>query len=325
MQDGVISREEFEKAYLYYFVDEPDNRSLKELMDYLDYDNKGGIDYITWSRLLGPRDLTRLTSNCREVGPLANAAPTDEELKLIETMFQRAHSIAKEAVKCGTRVLIDAEQARFQPAIDNLVLDLQQTYNAVDVTDHPIIFNTYQCYRKNELEEIKADVERSERYNYHFGAKLVRGAYMESERAIAQLLGYPSPIHDTIEDTHQCYNGAVDFLLRHETFKNLQVMLATHNQESIERAMRLMDELGIDKQAEKVYFAQLMGMSDNLTFNLGKAGYRAYKYVPYGKVKEVVPYLLRRAQENSAVLGSSKRELEMLIEELYRRFKPSFV
>jgi proline dehydrogenase len=300
---------------------------LNNLIERLDPEGTGYVDYITWSKLLRPSDLPKLTSNCREVGPLALAAPTDEEIELMDAMFQRAHTIAEEAAKCGTRILVDAEQARFQPAIDNLVNELQQKYNSTDTTDVPIIFNTYQCYRKGELEEIQSDVERSERYNFHFGAKLVRGAYLESERALAEVLHYPSPIHDTLEETHKCYDDAVDFLLRHsvKTDKKLEVMCGTHNQVSTEKAIKLMDELGIDRQDGTVHFGQLLGMADNLTFNLGAVGYRAYKYVPYGKVGEVMPYLLRRAQENSAVLGNSNHELELLHEELRRRLVPSFM
>lgn len=309
----------------YFFNDNDEN--LKNLMDYLDHDNTGHVDYITWSKLLSPSDLPNLTSHCREIGPLARATPTDEELELIEAMFGRAHQIAAEAAECGTRILVDAEQARFQPAIDNLVLELQQKYNSVESTNSPVIFNTYQCYRKGELHEIQTDVERSERFDYHFGAKLVRGAYLESERALAQMLHYPSPIHDTLMETHKCYDDSIELLLRHsrQTKKQLEVMCATHNQASIEKAIELMDDLGIDRNSGTVHFGQLYGMSDNLTFNLGEAGYRAYKYVPYGQVKEVMPYLMRRAQENSSVMGSANRELEFLYSELSRRLTPGFL
>jgi proline dehydrogenase len=173
------------------------------------------------------------------------------------------------------------------------------------------------------MDDIKRDVERAERYNYHFGAKLVRGAYMESERALAKKLQYASPIHDTIDETHRCYNDSVNFLLRQslKTNKKLEVMCATHNQESIEKALQIMDELGISRQDGTVRFGQLYGMCDNLTFNLGGAGYKAYKYIPYGQVKQVMPYLMRRAQENSGVMGNANREIKFLKEELVRRFK----
>jgi proline dehydrogenase len=317
--DGIVSRDEFQQGYNQYFQN--NDEDLEKLIEFLDHSNSGYVDYITWSKLLKPTNLPSLIVKCREVGPLSRATPTPEELELIDRLFQRAHRIADEAAACGTRILIDAEQVRFQPAINNLVLELQQKYNAVDFTSYPIIFNTYQCYRKGQLEEIKRDVERSERYKYHFGAKLVRGAYMESERALAQRLQYPSPIQETIEKTHECYDDSVEFLLRHsvQTNQKLEIMCATHNQESIEKAIRIMKALGVDKDDGTVRFGQLYGMSDNLTFNLGDFGYKAYKYVPYGQVKEVIPYLLRRAQENSAITGNASKELKLLREEIKRR------
>jgi len=320
---GLITREEFEQSYRHFFLD--GNEKVKDLIDSLDYNYTGYIDYITWSKLLSPSDIPRLVANCRENGPLAKAAPTVEELELIDTMFQRADDIAREAVRCKSRILIDAEQVRFQPAIDNLVLELQSKYNSVDKTEVPIIFNTYQCYRRGELDCIREDLERSERYNYHFGAKLVRGAYLESECLRARNMEYPSPIYDTIDETHQCYNDAVKYLLQQsvDTHKTLEIVCATHNQESIEKALEIMSIQRISKQSRIICFAQLLGMSDNLTFNLGRLGYRAYKYVPYGKVKEVMPYLLRRAKENSAVLKNSRRELNLLSKEIARRFRPT--
>lgn len=299
------------------------DEKLPELLEMLDPEFTGQVDYITWSKLLTPRDLPAITKSCREIGPLGRATPTVEEVALIERMHERAHTLAEEAYQCGTRLLIDAEQCRVQPAIDNLVLELQQTYNATEKSDIPIIFNTYQCYLKDTLEHLACDVERSERFDYHFACKLVRGAYMESERERAKMLMYPSPIHDTIDDTHQCYNNTVELLLQHstKTDKQVELMCATHNQESIERAIQVMNECDIGRSAPTLSFAQLYGMSDNLTYNLGKSGFRAYKYVPYGKVKEVMPYLMRRAQENSSLMGNSSRELALLRTELVRRMR----
>jgi proline dehydrogenase len=235
-------------------------------------------------------------------------------------MYNRGRTLGEAAAKAGVRLLIDAEQVRYQPAIDNLVLELQRQFN---VEDKPIIYNTYQCYLKDSPERLRTDVQRAERFNYHFGAKLVRGAYMESEREVAELSGLPDPIHESIEATHQCYNDSVNFLLRHsvESDKMAELMCATHNQESIEKAIDAMNEYGIDRKGSTICFAQLYGMSDHLTFNLGKHGYRAYKYVPYGEVHEVMPYLLRRARENSAIVGGATLELNMIMQELRSRFK----
>lgn len=279
--DGVISREEFERGFDFFFRTDNPNE-LEEFYEVLDPNNTGRVDYIMWSMLLTPSDLPNITSKCREAGPLSLSAPTEEEVELMEAMFERGHILAKEASKCGTRLLIDAEQYRFQPAIDNLVLNLQRHYNATDKTDKPIIYNTYQCYLKDTQERLVTDMERSKLHSYHFGAKLVRGAYMEGERALAESLQYESPIHDTIEDTHACYNDSVEYLLRKSvrTGRKVELMVASHNQESIEKAIKIMDEVNIDPSSSTICFAQLYGMSDNLTYNLGQKGFRAYKYVP---------------------------------------------
>lgn len=319
--DGFISRAEFEEGFNLFFRHD-NSHDLEEMFDLLDPDHTGRVDFITWSMMLSPKDLPRITAKCRELGPLAMASPTEEEVELIEAMFERGHKLAKEASKCGVRLLIDAEQHRFQPAIDNLVLDLQRNFNATDKTDKPIIYNTYQCYLKDTSERLTTDMERSERHSYHFGAKLVRGAYMEGERALAETLGYESPIHETIEDTHACYDESVDYLLHQSkatTDRKVEMMLASHNQSSIEKAIETMDTLDIDPQDSTICFAQLYGMTDNLTYNLGQNGFRAYKYVPYGEVHEVMPYLVRRAQENSAVAGGAAKELQMIRAELERR------
>jgi proline dehydrogenase len=294
---------------------------LKRIIEEFDPDNTGMVDYITWSMNLNPKDLPKITAACREVGPLALAAPTEEEIELIEAMYERGHALAKEAAKCKTCLLIDAEQVRFQPAIDNLVLNLQQTYNSADVSDFPVIYNTYQCYLKDSYDRLRTDVERADRFKYHFGAKLVRGAYMESERKLAEIGGFASPIHDTMEETHKCYDESVEFLLEHSTKSDnrVELMCATHNQLSIEKAIAAMNKYGVDRSESIICFAQLYGMKDNLSFNLGKHGYRAYKYVPYGEVHEVMPYLLRRARENSAIVGGAVQELCLIKSELRRR------
>eukprot|EP00527_Entomoneis_sp_CCMP2396_P007766 CAMPEP_0198144948 /NCGR_PEP_ID=MMETSP1443-20131203/19786_1 /TAXON_ID=186043 /ORGANISM="Entomoneis sp., Strain CCMP2396" /LENGTH=577 /DNA_ID=CAMNT_0043808447 /DNA_START=83 /DNA_END=1816 /DNA_ORIENTATION=- len=319
-KDGTVSREDFETAYNLLFFSDGET-AMKDIFDQFDPNHTGNVDYISWGMTLSPRDLPKIIANCREVGPLALATPTEEEVELIEAMYERSRVLAREAEKCGTRLLIDAEQVRFQPAIDNLVLDLQQRYNSKDRSDYPIIYNTYQCYLKDAKERLNNDVQRAERFDFHFGAKLVRGAYMESERALAETMGYMSPIQDTVEDTHESYNACIDFLLEHSTKSDqkVELMVASHNQRSIELAIEAMNKYGIDRESSTICFAQLFGMTDNLSFNLGKHGYRAYKYVPYGKVHEVMPYLLRRARENSSIVGGAARELCMIKSELRRR------
>eukprot|EP00591_Stephanopyxis_turris_P010761 CAMPEP_0195519864 /NCGR_PEP_ID=MMETSP0794_2-20130614/15655_1 /TAXON_ID=515487 /ORGANISM="Stephanopyxis turris, Strain CCMP 815" /LENGTH=585 /DNA_ID=CAMNT_0040649095 /DNA_START=332 /DNA_END=2090 /DNA_ORIENTATION=+ len=322
--DGIVSRDEFEVGYRSIFYDA--DKKITSLLKRLDPQNTNKIDYISWSKLLSPKDLPRLTSKCRKIGPLSIATPSDEEILLLEALHNRAHILCAEAAKYQTRLLFDAEQSYYQPAIDNLVLELMETYNSVTKTSIPIVFHTYQCYLRDTHKRLRLDVERSYRFNYHFAAKLVRGAYMVGERERAMTMGYDSPIHDSIQETHDCYNDAMDYLLRQKqnrehniSSSGLQVMCATHNQESIEKTINLMKDLNIPNNSSTVHFAQLLGMSDHLTFTLGKHGYLAYKYVPYGEVNEVIPYLLRRAQENSDMLGNANNELELLYGELKGR------
>ena len=259
---------------------------------------------------------------CKDVGPLALATPSDEEIVLMKKTSERLHLLAEEAANCGTKLLIDAEHSKYQPAIDNLAYELQQKYNAKDRTHRPVVFNSYQCYMKDTPERVMTDLRRSERLGFHFAAKLVRGAYMVHERKRAKEMKCPSPIHDTAESTHRCYDDVVELLLRHRSQHGpgLEIMIATHNQESIEKAVDVMTELGLGPSDACAHFAQLYGMSDNLTFTLGNHGYNAFKYLPYGEVDEVVPYLLRRAQENGDMLSNVGTEVTLLQEQLQKRY-----
>jgi proline dehydrogenase len=169
------------------------------------------------------------------------------------------------------------------------------------------------------MHRLKQDLVRADHCGYHFGVKLVRGAYMHSERLRAKSKGYPSPIHDTIEDTHVNYNKALEYIIsyRHLHSNKVELLLGTHNKESIEHTIDLLHQY--DNGRDYVYFAQLLGMSDNLTYNLGNLNYKSYKYVPYGKVDEVVPYLVRRIEENGSILGNVQSELSFIHAELFRR------
>lgn len=182
-------------------------------------------------------------------------------------MYDRGRRLANEAAKAGVRLLIDAEQVRYQPAIDNLVLALQRQFN---VGKKPIIYNTYQCYLRDAPERLRIDLGRSERFGYHFGAKLVRGAYMESERELAESLNLEDPIHPNIKETHKCYNDAVEYLLKHSTKSdwNVEIMCATHNKDSINNVIETMNSYGINRRASTVCFAQLYGMGDQLVSHL---------------------------------------------------------
>jgi proline dehydrogenase len=217
-------------------------------------------------------------------------------------------------LQADVRLLIDAEHSYFQPAIDNTVTELQRQYNR----DAPRIYNTVQCYLKDSHSRLLDELERARRENYKYGVKLVRGAYMVLERQRAQEMGYPDPIHATKDDTHANYNACVEELLRCVKAEGAEVMVASHNQQSIELAVDKMAALGMPPSSG-VYFGQLLGMADHLTYTLGAHGYGAYKYVPFGEVDEVMPYLIRRAQENSDMLGGMGGEMGMLRTELVRR------
>ena len=316
---GLISREEFDQCYRQHFHVDDDH--LETVIKSLDPNDTGVVDFISFAEMLTPYNLPSFTFKCKSIGPLARVTPSSDEIVLMKRMSERLHTLAADAALNGTRLLIDAEHQKYQPAIDNLVVELQKKFNAKDKTDRPIIFNTYQCYLKDTLERVEMDLKRSERYSFHLGAKLVRGAYMEHERERSKNLQYPCPIHDTAEYTHQCYDEVVEYLMRYrwQNGSGTEIMVASHNQASIEKAVVLMNQLGLQPQDPNVYFAQLFGMRDNLSFPLGSQGYNVFKYLPYGKVEEVMPYLLRRAAENSAVLGDSVSELDMLKEALYKR------
>ncbi|KAL7538216.1 hypothetical protein ACHAXR_008369 [Thalassiosira sp. AJA248-18] len=323
---GMLTHDEFGQCYKLYFHTDEDK--LANIIQTLDPCNMGRIDYISFAQIMNPYTLPSYTLTCTDVGPLALATPSDDEIMLMKKMCERLETMAQEAVNCGTKLLIDAEHLKYQPAIDSLVLGLQRKYNDKNITHRPVIFNTYQCYLKDASERVNTDMKRSERFGFHFAAKIVRGAYMDHERERAKKLGIESPIHDTIENTHRCYNDVVECLLRYRYHHDpgLEVMVASHNKESIEKAVRTMQSLGIDKNntaKPSVHFAQLYGMCDNLSFTLGRRGYSAFKYLPYGSVEEVIPYLLRRAQENGDVLGNTDGEVRLLKDELKRRL--SFV
>jgi len=330
--DGLVNTDEFVRGYRKYFVDDlptsmlsdEEDFSLEGLLHSLDPQNTGFVDYIEWSNRFRLEHLPALTARCRESGPLSQAVLSDWEIQAAHAMSERIDTLAARASELGVSLMIDAEQTYFQPAIDNIVYRLQEKYNAREGAvagrpAHTTVYNTYQCYLKDSLERLTNDLDRARRLNYSFGAKIVRGAYMVSERQLAAEQGVPSPVHDTLEDTHASYDQAVVTLL--DSIKGgapTEFMVASHNQHSVEFTLSEMKKRGLGTDSG-VHFGQLLGMSDHLTFKLGAAGYKAHKYVPYGEVGLVIPYLLRRAQENSALLGTARNEIAMLRKEITRR------
>ena len=240
-------------------------------------------------------------------------ALTTEEQKEFERIQHRVNSICKAAHDAGIPIFIDAEESWIQTAIDDLANEMMRLYNI----QKSIVYNTFQLYRQDRLAFLKKSLELANTGNYFLGAKLVRGAYMEKERARAIEKNYPSPIQDTKEHTDKDYDAALLFCS--ENISKIAICAGTHNENSSMKLAELLKEKNINSDHPNIYFSQLLGMSDHISFNLANAGYNVAKYVPYGPVNEVLPYLIRRAQENTSVKGQTGRELSLIMKEKERR------
>jgi len=225
----------------------------------------------------------------------------------------RVLAICDKAHSVGIPVMVDAEETWIQKTIDALALDMMQQFNK----EKAIVYNTYQLYRHDKLQSIKDDHIAAQKSGFILGAKLVRGAYMEKERKRAEEKGYPSPIQPDKQSADRDYDAALDYCTDH--IDDIAFVAGTHNEDSCRFLADLMDKKGIDHKNPHVYFSQLLGMSDNLSFNLADADYNVAKYVPYGPIKAVLPYLFRRAQENTAIAGQMSRELSLIVKEVKRR------
>ncbi|HEV7699020.1 MAG TPA: proline dehydrogenase family protein [Pyrinomonadaceae bacterium] len=230
-----------------------------------------------------------------------------------ERIHKRVAEICEFAHSVDQPIFIDAEDSWIQDAIDRLAAEMMERFNQERV----IIYNTIQLYRTDRLQFLKDSRRQARNNGYIYGAKLVRGAYMEKERERAKEMGYESPIHATREDTDADYNAALDYCLRH--YQDMSFVAATHNEESTRLLAQGMDDLGIAPDHPNIFFSQLYGMGDNISYVLADKGYNVSKYVPYGPVADAVPYLMRRAEENSSAAGHVSRELEMLGREIKRR------
>ncbi|XP_049908384.1 proline dehydrogenase 1, mitochondrial [Epinephelus moara] len=280
----------------------------------------GTIDLLDWNSLIN--DTTTISNllmvpnlETGHLEPLLNKFTAEEERQM-KRMLQRVDVLAKHAVENGVRLMVDAEQTYFQPAISRLTLEMQRIFNR----EKPIIFNTYQCYLKEAYDNVTVDVELSRREGWYFGAKLVRGAYMYQERDRAKEIGYEDPINPDYESTNRMYHKCLEYVLEEiEHSRKANIMVATHNEDTVKFTLEKMNEMGLSPTENKVYFGQLLGMCDQISFPLGQAGFPVYKYVPYGPVNEVIPYLSRRAQENRGFMKGSQRERSLLWTELKRR------
>lgn len=238
-----------------------------------------------------------------------------EEQQQWERILHRFETVCQKAHKNQVTLMVDAEESWMQDAADDLVLDLMRKYNQ----ERCIVVNTLQMYRHDRLAYLKEITEIAKKENFYIGFKIVRGAYMEKERARAIEQGYPSPIQRDKAATDRDYNLAIEFIVQH--IDRVSLFAGTHNEHSCDLLIKQMEQNQITPNYHKIWFGQLLGMSDNISFVIANQGMNIAKYVPYGPVKEVIPYLIRRAQENTSVAGQSSRELGLIERELKRRKK----
>ncbi len=238
---------------------------------------------------------------------------SDEEKTSWHRTTKRLEEICALAAQSNVSVLIDAEETWIQDPVDALTHIMMQQFNQTKA----VVYNTVQHYRHDRLAFLKAMHQDAKDKNYLLAVKLVRGAYMEKERKRAIDLCYPSPIQADKDSSDRDYNSAVHYCLDH--INEIAIVIASHNEESNMRATQIMQESNINTNHPHVHFSQLYGMSDHITFNLARAGYSVSKYLPFGPIEDVVPYLMRRAQENSSVSGQTGRELALLKKEIKRR------
>lgn len=238
---------------------------------------------------------------------------TAEETTEFDRVRKRCEKICQTAFDKQVPVMIDAEETWIQDTIDMLALEMMTKFNQQKL----IVYNTYQMYRHDKLADLQADYLIAKETGFILGVKMVRGAYMEKERKRAAEMGYPSPIQPDKASTDHDYDESLRFCVAH--IDQIGFVCGTHNEESSRLLTELMDEKQIPHNHPHAFFAQLLGMSDNLSFNLSDAGYNVAKYVPYGPIKAVMPYLFRRAQENTSVAGQTGRELGLISKEKARR------
>jgi proline dehydrogenase len=243
----------------------------------------------------------------------AGVSLSEEESVMFLNARKRAFAVFSEASQIQTPVFVDAEETWIQPEIDTLAIEGMKMFNRSSA----VVFTTVQMYRISGLHMVSELISTAKKEGFIAGIKLVRGAYMEKERSRSSAMGYPSPIHPTKDDTDRAFNDAITLCLNNSD--HIHVCIATHNEESCYTAASLMKSAGISPENKKVWFAQLYGMSDHITFNLAAKGYNTAKYLPYGPIRKVMPYLIRRAEENSSVSAQSNREILNFRNELNRR------
>lgn len=249
---------------------------------------------------------------------LEKANNPSANLSELETMelslaISRIDKICFAGFENNIPVFIDAEETWIQDTIDRITKDMMRKYNK----NRAIVYNTIQMYRHDRIAFLKKEIEEAKMESFHYGVKLVRGAYMEKERERAQLKNYPSPIQPNKAACDKDFNEALEIII--SEIENTALCAGSHNEKSALVLVDLIEKFAIPKNDKRIYFAQLLGMSDHISYNLSNEGFNVAKYVPYGPVKEVIPYLLRRANENTSVAGQTSRELGLIIKEKERR------
>lgn len=240
-------------------------------------------------------------------------ALTDTEQQAWERTLQRWSTIFERAHELQVPVMVDAEESWMQAAVDDLVIGFMKTYNK----ERALVYNTSQLYRHDRLAHLQQALADAKEGAYIYGVKIVRGAYMEKERERAEEMGYPSPIQPDKASSDRDYNAAIDLIL--SNLDHMAVVIGTHNEQSVQRAATLMQEKGLAADDPRVHVAQLFGMSDHISFNAAANDMNVAKYLPFGPVKDVLPYLFRRAEENTSVEGQTGRELALIQTEVKRR------
>lgn len=292
---------------------------LKRVSDLLRWEHKDKSLHLPWKLKTLPL--------FADSSPLFHTPKRPENLTLEEeSNLKLAHErLARLCIKCieaNVPLLIDAEDTSIQPAIDYLSYSAATEY--CKHYDGPLIFNTIQAYLRDSKERLVVVKKSADVLGVCVGFKLVRGAYLSSERQLAASLGVKSPIHDTIQQTHACYNDCAAFMLQEICNGSGSVVLATHNVESGKLAASKAIDLGLEKDSQNLQFGQLYGMADTLSFGLRNAGFRVSKYLPFGPIEQIMPYLLRRAEENRGLLSTSSLDRQLMRKELFRRLTPRF-
>lgn len=306
---GEIART-LRKKHNVEFTDEEFYDFLRVFLELGAVDESYHITKLEWLMYMHPYYVAQNEKNSNKI--LQQISQFDEsEISTLRDLSDRLLSISDTAQKNKVTLLIDAEQTYIQGAIDSVAMQLSDVYN----TEEAMILNTFQGYLKNSTERVHFEIERCKALDIKIGAKFVRGAYMVEERQLAKENGYADPIHDTLDDTHDAYNLNVERTLLSMN-KGSQVMIASHNEESVQKACEFINNYDIKG---KVTFAQLLGLADHLTASLVQKNQAVSKYVPFGPLNTMIPYLIRRAQESKQMLGSARLQRDLILDELKKR------